>query len=218
MPTPTQQTTEVAVMQATAVDLVDQLPKEIETHDGYAVAGELRVSLKNVRNKIVDHHKPMKQAADVAKKVILDAEKALLLTVDPAIDKLKVMLSTYIDKQDREAEVERLKMTQDLRSDQEEFFQTSAEVLEKKGDKVGASALIEQGTQPVQGSVAKKELPKVKGLVKRKGLWTYDIVDESAIPREYFTLDRKKLAGVVKAMKADTNIAGIRARQEGSSV
>lgn len=54
---------------------------------------------------------------------------------------------------------------------------------------------------------------KAKGISTRE-VWTYEITNREAIPLEYYTLDEKRIAQVVKSMKGHTNIPGIRAYPE----
>ena len=55
--------------------------------------------------------------------------------------------------------------------------------------------------------------PKIEGVYSATS-WTFDIVDESLVPREYLMLDLKKIGQIVRAMKGDTKIPGIAARSE----
>jgi len=45
--------------------------------------------------------------------------------------------------------------------------------------------------------------------------WTFQITDETLIPREYLMVDESKIRKVVKALKADTKIAGIKVFDQG---
>jgi hypothetical protein len=40
--------------------------------------------------------------------------------------------------------------------------------------------------------------------------WKWEAVNLAAVPREYLMLDTTKINGVVRAMKSQTNIPGIR--------
>jgi len=51
--------------------------------------------------------------------------------------------------------------------------------------------------------------PEVEGIYHVE-LWDFEIVDKDKIPDEYKIVDEKKIRGVVKAMKENTNIPGIR--------
>lgn len=51
--------------------------------------------------------------------------------------------------------------------------------------------------------------PKVKGISTRKK-WSFEIVDQAKIPREYLIPNEVAIGGVVRALKGATNIPGIR--------
>ena len=53
------------------------------------------------------------------------------------------------------------------------------------------------------------EQPKVAGVSKREN-WTFEIVDENQIPREYLMPDEKMIRGVVRATKGKQQIPGVR--------
>ena len=48
------------------------------------------------------------------------------------------------------------------------------------------------------------------GVAAVQKVWAWEIEDKSLIPMEYWVLDEKKISAVVKAMKATTNIPGIK--------
>lgn len=50
--------------------------------------------------------------------------------------------------------------------------------------------------------------PKIEGISSRKN-WTFRIVNESLVPREYLVPDEKKIRGVVKALKEKAKIPGV---------
>jgi hypothetical protein len=55
--------------------------------------------------------------------------------------------------------------------------------------------------------------PKVKGISTRKK-WSYEVVDIALVPREYLMLNGVAIGGVVRALKGETNIPGIRVVSE----
>lgn len=58
---------------------------------------------------------------------------------------------------------------------------------------------------------------KVAGISTRDN-WKFEITDILAIPREYLTVDEQKIGGVVRAMKASTNIPGIRVYNQPTTI
>lgn len=64
-------------------------------------------------------------------------------------------------------------------------------------------------------AVAVQESAKVTGISSRQN-WKYEITDVALIPREYLMVNESAIGQVVKAMKENTSIPGIRAYNEGS--
>ena len=56
---------------------------------------------------------------------------------------------------------------------------------------------------------APAEPPKVEGIVSRTE-WTYEITEPFSVPREYLQIDHKAIGAVVRALKAQTKIPGVR--------
>ena len=54
---------------------------------------------------------------------------------------------------------------------------------------------------------------KVAGLGLRDN-WKYEVTDAAKIPREYLVIDDRKIGAVVRAMKLQANIPGIRVYNE----
>jgi len=57
-------------------------------------------------------------------------------------------------------------------------------------------------------SIAEKQ-PEVEGIYHVE-LWDFEIVNKDKVPDEYKVIDEKKIRAVVRAMKENTNIPGIR--------
>lgn len=79
---------------------------------------------------------------------------------------------------------------------------------EAKGEE-RAAALAAQADHVVT-EVVHVERPRAAGLASVTR-WTFEVIDEAAIPRAYLAVDEEKLRRVVEAMKGDTDIPGVRA-------
>jgi ribosome biogenesis SPOUT family RNA methylase Rps3 len=99
-------------------------------------------------------------------------------------------------------------MEQDRIRREEERKRIAAEEAEKKeAEETGAPA-----PEPVVAAPA-PEPEKVEGVSFVEN-WTFEIEDKAKIPLEYMIPDEKKIRGVVKAMKGDTSIPGVKAFAE----
>jgi hypothetical protein len=82
-----------------------------------------------------------------------------------------------------------------------------AEELREFGhaDKAAEIASLPVSVPPV----VMQSTPPVDGLSYREA-WTFEVTDAAAVPREYLTIDDKKLAALARAMKADARVTGVR--------
>lgn len=80
------------------------------------------------------------------------------------------------------------------------------EAAQAAAEQADGSELFEE---PVSAPPAPKPQPKVDG-VSTRSHWTFQIEDESLIPREYLVVDMQKIGQVVRAMKEHASIPGVR--------
>jgi hypothetical protein len=72
---------------------------------------------------------------------------------------------------------------------------------------------LEARAQAVTTAPLAPAIPKVAGISSRE-TWRYTITDAAQIPDEYWIVDEKAIAAVVKALKGKTSIAGVRVYAE----
>ena len=65
----------------------------------------------------------------------------------------------------------------------------------------------------VVAPVIEREAPKVAGIATRE-VWRFEVTDPALVPREYLVVDEAKIGKVVRALKGDTAIAGVRVYSE----
>ena len=87
-----------------------------------------------------------------------------------------------------------------------------AEAAERKAD--AAAAKVEERVEAAESIVApvvavQTAAPKIKGVATRE-TWTYEIVNESLIPREYMVPNEPTIKAIAKSMKEKANIPGVR--------
>jgi len=134
-------------------------------------------------------------------KSINDRFKAYTLPLDRADTILRKKVLEYRQEQERK------------RREEEERLRKLAEKeqarLEKKAEKKGEPAPPPIIVPTLDGPA--KTVQADLGTASVKQVWTYEIVDENQIPREYLMVDEKKIAAVVKA--GVRNIPGVRIYQ-----
>jgi hypothetical protein len=73
--------------------------------------------------------------------------------------------------------------------------------------------VLEQRAAAVVAPIIQREAPKVDGISTRE-VWKFEVVDPAQVPRDYLTPDLDRIGKVVKALKADCRIAGVRVYSE----
>jgi hypothetical protein len=126
---------------------------------------------------------------------------------------------TALQEKRREAERVRLAAEDEARRLAEKAVD-KAEKLEAGGNGGKAAKVIEETHDKVEAIMAAApEIPEeadTSGLVIRED-WKFSIVDASLIPREYLVPDEKKIGRIVRALKGDANIPGVRVYSEKST-
>jgi chromosome segregation ATPase len=75
------------------------------------------------------------------------------------------------------------------------------------------AAALDDRAAAVVAPIIQREAPKVDGISTRE-VWKFEIVDPAQVPRDYLTPDLDRIGKVVKALKADCRIAGVRVYSE----
>jgi cell division septum initiation protein DivIVA len=182
-------------------------------------ASEIIVAGKKLIKAIKDYFDPMKKAADEAKRRILETERQELSKIEPIVSELSAKVSRWLADEERrrreaeearrQAELERLRLEAEL------------EVKAREAEQIKNESERRRVEDRIIAEVARREaelepIPDVPVAAKADGVnlrdnWTFEIVDESLIPREYLIPDEVKIRKVVIALKDKTNIPGIKA-------
>ena len=124
------------------------------------------------------------------------------------------------------AQAEALRIQQEEeRKRKEEEFKNSPEELARQAELLRVRQAEEQAAlrreaeaRMVDASAIPANAPKADAGAGRASVtrYTFEIVEEALIPREYFTLDTSKLQKVITALKEKANIPGVRVVEESS--
>jgi len=179
--------------------------------DSYSHAGTVLRQIKGIRAEINDTFAPIIQAAHNAHKEALKQKKkvdAPLSDADRVIRGRMVDWQTAEDNRRREQEAALRLVAQ-----QQEEDRRIAEAMaaEAEGNAEEAVAILD--APPPPPPVVASAVPTVEGVHLRE-YWTFDVVDEAKIPREYWLVNLELIASIVRRMKMATPIAGIRPRWE----
>mgnify|MGYP001564367470 CR=1 FL=1 len=214
------------VQQVTTLQVIDEA--------SFGRAGEMLKTVKVYLRRVAEVFDPIVTSAHTAWKTALEQRKGVEQYAVAAERTLKERMGAYeqdqarLRRQAEEAarrEQERLEVEERarvaaeevrLRAQAEEVRLAEAIVAEQAGDTVRAQALVEApivvapvAPRPIFVAPPPMAQAKVEGVSFRDD-WDFEIENAALIPREYLTPDLVRIRGVVKAMKAATNIPGIK--------
>lgn len=129
--------------------------------------------------------------------------------VEAAERAIKGKISAYVQEERRKAEAEqrRLQAIEDAKAEKErKRLEKEAEKL--KTPELKEARLQEAATVAAPVIVTQAAVPETK--LSTVTTWDFEVYDEKAIPREYLSVDMVKIRKVVKALKADATIAGVK--------
>ncbi len=195
-----------------AIAAAKNLANSIVDVDSLNRAADMMLEAKRRARVIVEKFKKPKSDAKAAHKSICDLENELLLPYEQIeLDILKPAMAKFNVEQERKRrEAEDQQRAENQRRAEDARIAEAAN-LEKNGQKELADALV---SAPV--IVPPVILPKTTtpdGISYRE-VWKFEIVDRNSVPREYLEVDEKKVGGVVRALKGETRIDGIRVYSE----
>lgn len=148
-----------------------------------------------------------------------DAKTAIMNLFRPAVDyltqaesTLKNALTKFLDaeeKKRREEEAIKRKAAEEAAAKLRE----EAAILAKQGEAGHARALSQQAD--MLPAMVRADTPQTTlAGVSSSEAWKFEIIDALLVPREYLMIDETKLRKVVQALKAETNIQGVRVYSE----
>jgi len=188
------------------MDLI-KIAKElvIETEEQATEASEMVKKLKELESEIRASFDPVIDKAYKAHKEAIAQRDEHLKPVLEAQKKIKDCLSKWKEKEELKRLQEAMRIAEEKRKEEEEKRLQQAELLEKMGETEKANEILEQ---PIFCAPETEKI-KVEGISFAE-IWTYEIINEAEIPREYLMPDEKKINSVVKAMKNNIEIPGIK--------
>ncbi len=162
----------------------------------------------------------IKAPAYQAYKATLQLEKDVITPYSQAEQWIKSGMARYLTEEEsqrrkKEASLsaEALRLAEEeARHIAAEFAESDAQMLESQGE-MERAAQARQNPLPVIPArippvVLQKEIPKIDGVSSRKN-WSFRVVDESQLPREYLMANEAAIRQVVRALKDKSNIPGV---------
>lgn len=211
------ETTEVAdarAMGITTIQRATELAKGICDSETLNKAADFLLEIKRRRKQWAEFNKPAKQKLDVLKKELLDRERQIDEPLERAENQiLKPAMSQFTVEEDRKRKDEEDRLRAEAKKKEEDARLRDAQTMADDGHGELADEILAAPVVVAPVVVPRMETPA--GISYRE-VWKFEVLDPNAVPREYLTIDEKKIGGVVRALKGETRIPGIRAWMEKS--
>lgn len=186
---------------------------EIKNDAQNTLAGAELVVVAKMRKDLDKKRKEITGPMDTAKKAVMEQFRATDTPLAEVDTHIRGLMAGYATEQARKAREAQAELDRIARESAEAERMAEAERLEKEGHKEEAEEAIapeaiEQAVQERTTYVSTTPA-KVAGVSMRKQ-GHIKIEDETLIPKEYLMPDEKKINGVVKALKFQHNIPGVK--------
>lgn len=182
----------------------------LECAEDFTLAGETLREVKASIARVVEFFRPLKETAWNAHKQIVAKEKAIIDPRQAVAAAISAKMVKFQAQERARLEAERKEAEAKARAAEEERRLEQAVELEAVGMKAEADQVL---AAPVQVAVPVQAQTKAAGISFRE-IWKFSVENLSIVPREYLQLDEKKVGAIVKAMKGQTAIPGIKAYSE----
>lgn len=204
----------IIATQSVAQELLSQSRTiRVVTAEDYDEAAQLRAEIKRAADQADADRKAQKepflregQCIDAAFKPTLEALADATSNVDKAMRDYRaaeeVRRKAAELKAREAAEKERLRLEKQAERAEARGLTDTADELSRIADSIEAPTIV-------------SHVPKVDGLSTRL-VWKFEIKDPDAIPREYLVIDEQAIGRVVRALKSNTRIPGVRVYSEES--
>lgn len=199
----------LVVRVATVVDTAKT--RDIKNHKEYEWMAQFLLTIKSTRKDVNIYWDTSIGKAYASYKDLQGKKKVESIPLDNAEKIVEQKMKAWDDAEEakrekvREAAREKQRIAEEKRQKAQEAVK-EAEEAGKPVDKELLQQVSEPEAAPV---VVVDESPKVAG-ISYSDHWVWECMDFAKVPDAYKMLDKVKLNGIVRSMKSDTNIEGIR--------
>jgi len=162
---------------------------EIRSRDDYTPCAELLKAVKQTSKLVTEAFAPEKKKAQDRLNAIRAEEKKWQDPLATAEKQLKKKMSDFEAAEAKRIREEQARLEEERR---------------KQAEENGGELFPEPPAPPPEPAA-----PKTEG-VHTVTEWHFEVTDPQAVPREYLVVDEKKIGQVVRAMKGDTDIPGVK--------
>lgn len=204
----TTEVTKAREMGATTIQRATELARNITDAKTLAEAADFMLEIKRRRKQWAEFNKPAKQKLDILKKELLDRERQIDEPLERAENQIiKPAMARFQQEDERRRREEEDRLRAEAKKKEEDARLREADMLAKDGHTELADAMLDAPVVVAPIVVPRTETPA--GISYRDS-WQFEILNPDAVPRQYLTIDEKKIGGVVRALKGETRIDGVR--------
>jgi len=197
-----------------ALSIIDQGKLVIiKIADDYKKAGELWITIKGIMKQVDESFDPIISKAHAAHKEAVAQKAKIYDPLKAVYVSVKQLMSKYDEAQKEIARKEAARLAEIARKAEEERLLQEAILAEEAGDKEESAAILQEPVY-VPPITVQKATPKLNGGPIYREVTKFEIVEEALIPRIYLIPDMVKIGGVVRALKQEANIPGVRVYTE----
>jgi hypothetical protein len=186
--------------------------RELEGDDDYQAAGEDLKTCKALAKEINEFMGPIVTAAHAAHKAAKGRQNETLAPIEKAQAVIGRVMGAYqvelaAARKIAEAQ-ERARLEQEAAAAKDQYVDSLIE-----HDKLDEAEAVTNAPPMRQEPKLPKDKPKVAGTTVRTN-WLFEIVNASAIPREYLIPDERCIGAVVRSRAGQVEIPGVRVYSE----
>lgn len=197
----------------TDVILAEAETYTVSTAQQFTDAGEVLKRIKGHLKKLEETEMGITRPINDGLKLVRDLFRSPKERATRAEGLIKRAMIGYQSEQDRLRREEQQRADENARKEREKLDAQAAKAL--ASGKVEKAEALQDRAATVVAPIIHREAPKVAGVSMRE-VWKFEVTDESLVPREYLSVDEKKIRAVVNALKGGTKIAGVRVYPEQS--
>ncbi len=183
----------------------------------YEYAVEMLRGIKEYRKKLDARYRPIQQKTKEANQLALQHIRDYEVPLNEAVRIINSSMSKYVTKKEADRQAEQDRIRRETEAKEREAIKRDLEEcgLDKK-EAAEESERMEVYTPEVEIEDTTKTEKTDK--ISYRETWKFEIEDVSIIPAEYMIPDEKKIGAVVRALKNNINIAGVRIYVEKSVI
>ncbi len=187
----------------------------IRDQEGLTEANSLLKGIKALRLEVDKEFDPGIQEAFAHHRTLVAQKRKWTDPLDLAEKALKPKIADYLLEQDRLAQ-EAARRDREARDKMQQVADKASDVAYDKikaGDLDEADEVVAEAQTKIDQIQAARPAPIVRPVATGTSLrqiWTFEVVDPAAVPREYLLVDEQKLRGIARTMKDQAKVPGVR--------